>query len=108
MAKKRLKDDDPSMSEDTTRFYIESVAIIPEYRGMKMGFLKMIRVFIKELERKGILKISMHARVSNNLSAIIQKILKVTPKRTIENWEYYNKEESTDYIEAEFSVNYRR
>jgi len=99
-AKDRLKDDDPEMLEDESRYYIESVAIHPSYRGIK-GFNMLKGMLFKALNKQGICKISMHA--SNKLSGIMRKLVKVTQKRTIDRWPYYNKEESTDYIEADIS-----
>ncbi len=99
-ARRDLQDDDQFIQEDAFRYYIESVAILPAYQGKK-GFFKMFETLIKELKNKGVCKISMHARVLNNFSAIIQKETKVTRIRKIDRWKYYNYEEPTDYIEAD-------
>ncbi len=99
VARKDLEEDDSLIHEDASRYYIESVAILPTYKG-KGGFSEMFEMLIQELKKKGIIKISMHARVLNNFSNIIQKKTKVTLRRKIEKWKYYNYEEPTDYIEA--------
>ncbi len=100
-ARKDLENDDPLIREDVLRYYIESVAILPAYRG-KDGLSEMLEMLIKELRKKGIYKLSMHARVSNKFSNFIQRKMKVTQIRKIDGWKYYNYEEPTDYIEATF------
>jgi ribosomal protein S18 acetylase RimI-like enzyme len=94
-----LIDDDPEMADDSNRYYVESVAIIPEYRGRK-GLNEIFRTLSRELAKKGISQISLHARVSNNLSRIIQHKAHVTKLRRIVAWRYYNYDEPAEYIEA--------
>ena len=99
-----LKDDDPLTRAEEGHagtYYIEIVGILPEYRG-KNGFSILLEALKKELQKKGITKISIHARVSNNLSMAVQRKLKAAKVRRIENWAYYNRLEPTDYIEAEW------
>jgi len=98
-AVKDLSSDDPKMEGDLLKYYIETIAIRAEYRGKK-GFSILLGKLIEECKKRGIHKISMHARVSNHLSEIIQKKLAITEIRRIEKWAYYNFEEPTDYIEA--------
>jgi ribosomal protein S18 acetylase RimI-like enzyme len=100
VARKDLLEDDPLVQEDASRYYIESVAILPAYRR-KNGLSEMLGVLVKELSKKEIYKISLHARISNKFSDFIQKKMKVTQIRRIDSWKYYNFEEPTDYIEAE-------
>lgn len=94
-----LKNVDPKMEKDPMKYYIETTGILPEYRGKK-GFSEMLERLIDECKKRGITKISLHARVTNGLSAIMQRKFKVTEVRRIEQWRYYNFEEPTDYIEA--------
>jgi len=89
------------MAQDTSRYYIEIVSILPEYLG-KSGFSVLLEALRQELQKRGITKISMHARVTNNFTLKVQKKLKVTKVRRIQNWKYYNSQEPTDYIEASF------
>ena len=96
-----LKNDDKFMHEDSLRYYIELVAILPEYRG-KQGFSIMLATLERELKKKGILNISLHARVSNSFNKIVGEKIKVTLVRRIDKWRYYNYEEPTDYIEGAF------
>ncbi len=102
VARKDLEEDDPLIQEDASKYYIESVAILPAYRG-RNGLSEMLRVLIEKLREKGIYKLSMHARVSNKFSDFIQRKMKVTQIRRIEKWKYYNYQEPTDYIEATYN-----
>ncbi|HWZ23469.1 MAG TPA: GNAT family N-acetyltransferase [Cytophagaceae bacterium] len=98
-AYKELKEDNILIGEEASRFYIESIAILLAYRGQK-GFSKMFDALIKELAKKNIYKISIHARISNGLSKFIQNKTEVTQLKRIEKWKYYNFKEPCDYIEA--------
>jgi ribosomal protein S18 acetylase RimI-like enzyme len=94
-----LKDADPEIKEDSKRFYIYTVGIVPQYRH-RGGFSEMLRAFIEESNKRGISQVSLHARVENGLSKTIQRKLKVTLIRRIDAWRYYGYQEPTDYIEA--------
>lgn len=94
-----LKNDDPLMQEDALRYYIETVSIYPGYRN-KNGFSTLLKTLKQELEKRRVQDISLHARVVNDFSMIIQKKLKVTHLRQIASWKYCNNEEPVDYIEA--------
>ena len=96
-----LKEDDQFMKPDARAYYIENVAILPAFRRRK-GFSEMLRVLREELQKRGISKISLHARVSNSLSKAVQKNMKIVEIRRINAWRYYNYQEPTDYIEAEW------
>ena len=100
-AVEELKNYDQAMQKDASRYYIETVAILPEYRGKK-GLSAMLETLGRELKNRRIRNISLHARVSNNLNKIMQKKMKVTNIRRISKWKYYNYEEPTDYIEATY------
>ncbi len=93
-----LKNDDPAVKDDTSEYYIETVGILPGSRG-KRGLSLMLEKLAEKCRLRGIKKIALHARVSNNLSKIIQKKFKIAGIRRIEKWRYYNFEEPTDYIE---------
>ncbi len=99
-AVEELKAEDPEIKEDPSGYYIENIAILPSYRGKK-GLLKMLSVLKVEMKNKGISKISLHARISNNLNTAIRKNFKVIDARTIENWKFYDHREPTEYIVAE-------
>lgn len=97
-AVEELKEDDPEMKEDPSAYYIETVGILPEYRNKK-GLPLMLQTLIDECKKRGINKISLHARVSNHLSEIIQKKYRTAGLRRIREWAYYHFEEPTDYME---------
>jgi len=92
-----LKRDDQLIGEDALRYYLETVAILPEYRKKK-GFSLLLETLKQELEERKVRNISLHARIA--FSLIIQKKLKVTQIRRIARWKYCNYEEPVDYIEA--------
>lgn len=96
-----LKNYDPYIKEDlfNNKYYVESIAILPEYRGMKGLYILLDELVIK-CKELGISKLSMHARVNNMLSSKIQELFNVDDVRNIANWKYYNYEEPTDYIEV--------
>ena len=102
-AYEEMKKDDPEMKDDSKRFYIETCAVLPEYRK-GTGFLRMMHKVIEEAERRGINKFSMHARVENGLSETLQKYFgkMFTTVRRIENWPYYYNGEPTDYLEGTY------
>jgi ribosomal protein S18 acetylase RimI-like enzyme len=92
---------DPSLREDPAKYYIEAVAILPACRGKK-GFPAMLGSLQEALRRKGLNRVTLHARVSNNLSSNIQKNMEIVEVRRIDRWKYYNCLEAADYIEAIF------
>jgi ribosomal protein S18 acetylase RimI-like enzyme len=100
-AARELKEDDPLMPADPARYYIETIAILPEYRGQK-GVSLILETLKQELGNKGVHNISLHARVKNNFTNIIQNKVKITQLRRVAVWKYTNSEEPVDYIEAMF------
>ena len=96
-----LKKDDPLMKDDSECFYIETMEIHPELQKTGL-FLKMLYKLFEEAEKHGIDKFSMHARVNNSLSSVVQRRFIATEVRRVENWPYYNAMEPTDYIIATY------
>jgi hypothetical protein len=99
-----LWDADPDITEEPQRFYFETMDILPGY-GKRREFIKMVYKLIDEAENIfGVNKFSMHARVENGLSDVVQRFFRgmITSVRRIERWKYYNEQESADYIEATF------
>ena len=86
------------MEDDSKRYYIETVGILPEFRGRR-GFTEMLKRLVEQSKIRGN-NISLHARVNNGFSTIVKKKLNVTKIRRIDKWKYYNYEEPVDYIEA--------
>jgi ribosomal protein S18 acetylase RimI-like enzyme len=100
-AVEELMNHDSLMEKDTGAYYIENVAILPAHR--KTGaFGKMLMALRRELRKRGIFRISLHARVHNSLSKNIQKNMKMIEIRRINAWRFYAYEEPTDYIVAEW------
>jgi ribosomal protein S18 acetylase RimI-like enzyme len=98
-ALEELRNDDPGMGTNPQAYYIETVAILPEYQGKK-GFSVLFKKLMEECKGKGITTVTMHARVSNGFSEKLQKKFKPIAIRHISNWPYYNSSEPTDYIEV--------
>jgi hypothetical protein len=98
-----IKNDDPLMREDVNRYYIETMAILPECRG-GYGYLDLTYAVIKEVKKRGTDKFSMHIRRANGLSKSFQKLFgkDVTELRFIEKWKWANGE-PYDYIEAAYT-----
>ena len=93
-----LKKEDPELKKDSKKYYVDTIEILPWYRGGKGVFL-MIQLLFDECKKKGTKKISMHARVNNGLSRVIQRKYNAINIRRIEKWPFYNLNEPTDYIE---------
>ncbi len=100
-AVQEFKNDDPLMKGNSGAYYIQNSAILPAYRK-KMGLNKIITILREELRKKGVYRISMHARVSNGLSRTIQDRMKIIEIRRIDTWKYYGNQEPTDFILAEW------
>lgn len=97
-----LKDDDPLMKKDDSRYYIETMAILPEYRGSH-GYLELTYRVIAEVKKRGTDKFSMHMRKTKGLSTSFQRLFgkDVTEIRSIEHWKWGGGE-PYDYIEAAY------
>jgi hypothetical protein len=99
---------DPEIKGDAERYYIETMEIVPELQKTLLGgrlFFKMLHILLAEAEKRfSINKFSMHARVSAGMSRAVQRYFgdMIKTVRHIENWRYYNGEESTDYIEGTY------
>lgn len=99
-----LQKDDPKMTQDDERYYIELAEILPEYRGKGQDFQKMLDAMFAEAEKKGFNKFSMHARVDTGLSVWVQRTFRgmITKVRRVEKWAHYNFQEPADYIEGTY------
>ncbi|MEI8103964.1 MAG: lysophospholipid acyltransferase family protein [Candidatus Moraniibacteriota bacterium] len=95
-----LKEDDQLMKPDKDRYYVESLAILPAYRG-SFGFLDLVYKAVEQAERRGIRKFSMHIRKTRGLSGAFQQLFgkDITLIRHIDSWKWMN-DEPYDYIEA--------
>ena len=95
-AVEELKEHDPLMEKDSGTHYIENVAVLPAHRK-KRAFGKMLMALREELRKRGIFKISLHARVLNGLSRNIQENMKILEIRRINPWRFYAYEEFANY-----------
>ncbi len=100
IAVEELKDCDPLMRKNPGAYYIETISILPDHRGQG-GWKLLLQTLAGELLKKGVMEITLHARVSNGFSQKVQKEFVAQKIRTIEKWKYYNYEEPTEYLEVE-------
>lgn len=103
-ARKELIQYDPEMKSDNARYYIDSIAVLPQYRD-KGGAKKLIYQLCDEANERGIYKFSIHARTVNGLNILIKKIFEkmITGARKIESWAFGGGE-PYDYIEWTYRV----
>jgi ribosomal protein S18 acetylase RimI-like enzyme len=97
-AYEELKIWDEEMRPENNTLYIESLAIKPEHRDLR-NFLALGKSLIQEAKRRGFTKITMHARIASDLSAVLQKRYGAKSLRRIENWHNFN--EPFDYLEID-------
>ncbi|MGW8185180.1 MAG: GNAT family N-acetyltransferase [Candidatus Moraniibacteriota bacterium] len=93
-------EEDPAMVESETKmFYVDIVIVDKAASGKSLG-LKLIIEMIKESNRRGVSRFSMHCRVINGLSRIIQHKFKkgLDFVRRIECYVDCN-DEPSDYME---------
>lgn len=104
-----FEDADPNMQEDSDRRYIEAALIDPDMQKTLAGgriFFGMMNQFIAECRKKGIVKFSTHARISNGLSEFLKRYISQHPNqflleksRVIPNWKFYGETEPIEYLE---------
>jgi hypothetical protein len=89
-----LHNEDPEFTMDDTSIYVESVVI----KGGDFANAKNVfNSFMQEAVDRGYKNVSMHARVSQGLSNVLQKRYGAKFFRRIENWYGYG--EPFDYLE---------
>jgi ribosomal protein S18 acetylase RimI-like enzyme len=103
-AYKELKIWDKEMRPEDNALYIESIAIKPEHRDLR-NLLALGKPLIQEAKRRGFTKITMHARIAGDLSAVLQKRYGAKSLRRIENWHNFN--EPFDYLEIGVAEQYQ-
>ena len=99
-AYEELHADDPEFSRDPGRYYVETMAILPEYRR-SYGYLDLAYATIREAKRRGISRFSMHIRKTKGLSNSFQGVFKkeITLIRPIAHWKWMD-DEPYDYMEV--------
>lgn len=94
-----LSSADPEIENSSNTLYLETIEILPESRGSG-GVEKMLEIAEEEAKKRGIEKISIHARKINNFNDKIKKIFgcKIISSRDIEKWKY-GESEPYEYID---------
>jgi len=82
-----LRKDDKGMTSEPDVFYIETIQVLPEKRGMG-GAKKLLIAVVAEAEKRGVEKFSIHARTVNGFHDKIKKIFegRIKTVRQIEKW----------------------
>lgn len=89
---------DPQMRDDPERVYLDIIQVLPEQRGRNHAW-HLFQALCAEAERRGVFKLSMHARTATGLNAYLHRIFaEVRFLRRLENW--YGFCEPFDYLEA--------
>lgn len=96
-----LKVHDKKLKAKNHSLYIETVEIDPKYQGRGL-FSKAIYKLITLSKKRGILRVSLHARTKNNMADKIKNIFynkKIRPEedRNIKKW-YYGDGEKYKYL----------
>ncbi|MGO9613612.1 MAG: GNAT family N-acetyltransferase [Dissulfurispiraceae bacterium] len=82
-AVKELENDDTEMREDADRYYIDKLAVLPEYR-QGLNFVKLVYAVIEEANKRGFYKFSSHVLSDNGLNKVLARIFgKMLTKRRI-------------------------
>ena len=93
-----LHDDDPEFTPDPDRLYVYDLAIGKEKRSLS-NFLDLVRKLKGEASARNFKGLTMHTRVGEGLSGILQKRYGAKLLRTIDDWQGYG--EPFDYLELE-------
>jgi ribosomal protein S18 acetylase RimI-like enzyme len=94
-----LKEYDPELTEESDKFYIETIQILPAYQG-RGGARALLIGACEAVLKRGMNKFAIHARTVNGLHEIIKRIFKgsIILSRNIEKWKWA-KDEPYEYIE---------
>lgn len=90
---------DPSFTKEEGCYYLETIGIRPEYTGKGGGKILMER-FVAVVQKKGIDKVSTHARTLNGFNGLVRQRFEtdIVEARGIEHW-YYGGGEPYEYIQ---------
>lgn len=91
--------DDEFLEKKDNFYYIETIQIIPQARGVG-GAEKLLKLVCEDAVRRGVYNFSIHARLTNGFADKIKKIFddKTYSIRKIESWKYGGGE-PYEYIE---------
>lgn len=91
--------EDPKMAKSAIEmFYVDNVITDAKKNHASMG-LRLVNEMIRESNRRGVSRFSLHARVSNGFSSIIQRKFNIDVVRKIEHYVDCNNE-PFDYLEG--------
>lgn len=94
---------DPAMQDDPERLYLEMIQVLPEQRGKNHAF-RLFQAVCAEAEKRGIFRLSMHARTITGLNDYLRRLFaEIRFLRRLENW--YGSGEPFDYLEATTTLN---
>jgi hypothetical protein len=94
-----LQKEDLELENKADFFYLDTIEIIPESRG-RGGAKQLVLEMCKELNKRGVILFSIHARTINGLNAIIKKMYpnEIISSREIKSW-LFGGNEKYEYIE---------
>lgn len=97
-----LSKDDKKMKLDFDRYYLDTLQILPSYRGLG-GSSGMLLELCREANRRGVNKFSAHLRTKNDFSLQVKKLFlpNITKVRKIKSWKYGGGE-AYEYVEWKF------
>lgn len=102
MAVEEYQHDDPHISKDPTRYYIDQVAVLPEERK-GLAFLYLGYGLLEELGKRDINKVSSHLLTTNGVDKIIGKIFgPMSTERRIVHMPRYG-DDPFEYMEVTYT-----
>ena len=93
-----LHPEDPEFGKEGDCLYIYDLAISEKSRGLH-NFLELVKKLVSEAKARNYKLLTMHTRVGEGLSNVLQKRYGAKKLRTLENWQGYG--EPFDYLELE-------
>lgn len=91
---------DPDMAaNDAAMYYIDTVGILPEWRGVG-GATRILRKLEREATTRGALSLAMHARTANGFNTLARRLAgsRLIRTRWLDNWSWADGE-PYEYIE---------
>lgn len=94
-----LTEYDPELQEESDKFYIETIQILPAYQG-RGGARRLLIGACEAVLKRGMNKFAIHARTANGLHKKIKRMFEgsIILSRNIESWKWA-KGEPCEYIE---------
>jgi ribosomal protein S18 acetylase RimI-like enzyme len=97
-----LKEYDPGLTEESDKFYIETIQILPANQG-RGGARRLLIEACKSVLKRGVSKFAIHARTNNGLNEKIKRVFEgsIILSRKIESWKWAEGE-PYEYIEWKY------